>query len=135
MKTVIETTTAGTIEIDSTFKGDKTANWSGMSNCNNHRVTIRHKGNKFSFDFWASIANPKITKDSENIFAFYCALTDSVSAKESFREFCSNFGYDTDSINANGIYKACQRSLAKFDRVFDCDLYDLANEIQETYEC
>ena len=135
MKTIIETKTAGTIEINSTFKGDKKANWSGgQENWNNHKVTVKHEGKKFTFDYWASIVNPLMKEDSDNINAFYCFLSDAVSAKESFSDFCSGFGYDEDSRTAERIYKACEKALVKFERVFECDLYDLINEIQETFD-
>lgn len=132
MKTTINTNTAGQITINSKYIGDKLWN---ADNYNNHIVTISHKGKRFSFDFWGSIIDPCISNNEENIFAFYCCLTDGLIAKNSFEDFCSEFGYDTDSRKAEKIYKACEKSLKKFERVFDCDLYDLINEIQETYNC
>lgn len=135
MKTTIETKTAGSITIDSEYFGNKKANWNGRDNYHNHKVKVIHNKKSFSFDFWGSIANPEIANDQENVFAFYCALSDGLSAKESFKEFCGNFGYDEDSRTAERVYKACEKSLAKVERVFDCDLYDLINEIQETWDC
>ena len=137
MKTTIETKTAGTIKINSVFKGNKL--WKNGSdrfqNWNNHKVTVTHNGQKFSFDFWGSIANPEISNDQENVFALYCALSDGLSAENDFNEFCSEFGYDNDSRTAERIYKACEKTNAKINRVFSCDLYDLINEIQEDYNC
>lgn len=140
MKTIINTKTAGQISINSKYKGNKLWNTENrQQNYNNHIVTIMHNHKRFSFDFWGSIASPCISNDEENIFAFYCALNDGLGAKDSFENFCSEFGYDTDSRNdsrkAEKIYKACQKQLSKLERVFDCDLYDLINEIQETYNC
>jgi hypothetical protein len=136
MKTIIDTKTTGKITIDSNFLGNKL--WEAsekQQNYNNHVVTILHNKKKCSFDFWGSIMNPEISNDEENIFAFYCFLSDGIGAKESFEGFCDNFGYNNDSRNAEKIYKACQKSLKKIERVFDCDLYELINEIQETYNC
>lgn len=137
MKTTIKTQTAGIVVINSTYLGDKqwpntlgerlSANW------NNHRVTVSSKGRRFAFEFWGSIVSPKITTYEENIFAFYCALSDAIAAKESFEDFCNTFGYDPDSRTAERVYKACKKTLSKIERVFDCDHYDLINEIQETY--
>ena len=134
MKTTIETTAAGLITINSNFLGNK--NWSANEqNWNNHKITILHNGKKTSFDFWGSIQNPEITTDEENIFALYCFISDSEAASKSFSDFCSEFGYDEDSRRAEKIYKSCEKSLEKFNRVFSCDLYDLINELQETYNC
>jgi len=136
MKTIIDTKITGRITIDSNFLGNKL--WEAsekQQNYNNHIVTISHNKKKCNFDFWGSIMNPEISNNEENIFAFYCFLSDSIGAMESFEGFCDTFGYNTDSRNAEKIYKACQKSLKKIERVFDCDLYELSNEIQETYNC
>lgn len=137
MKTTITTATAGQITINSEYKGDKIAPWStGMrGNDARHIVSVTNGGKRFSFDFWGSIAKPEVKTKEENIFAFYCALSDAISAKESFESFCSEFGYDIDSRKAEKIYKACEKTLSKVERVFTCDIYDLINEIQEKYNC
>lgn len=134
MKTTINTTAAGRITIDSTFLNDKS--WSGNEqNWNNHEITILHDGKKTTFEFWGSILNPEITTDEENIFALYCFLSDSEAASKSFKDFCYDSGYDEDSRRAEKIYNACKKSLKKFNRIFNCDLYDLLNELQEKYNC
>lgn len=135
METTINTKTAGNITIISKYLGTKKADWTGIENRNNHRVTVFNNGKRFSFEFWASIAEPEIKDNEGNIFAFYCALSDGISAKETFEDFCSTFGYDNDSRKAYKVYKACVNTLAKLERVFNCDLYDLTNEIQDTYNC
>ena len=137
MKTTIETKTAGAITINSEYLGNKPANWADSKNQNyhNHTLNVSSNGKRFSFDFWGSIASPEIKNDEENVFSFYCALSDGISAKESFEYFCSEFGYDTDSRKAEKIYKQCEKTLSKLERVFNCDLYDLINEIQDTYNC
>jgi len=138
MKTTIQTKTAGTIIIDSEYIGDKLWGMDSRSkrqNYHNHKVKVSHNKKSFSFDFWGSIRNPEIANDQENVFAFYCALSDGLSSKESFEGFCKELGYDDDSRTAERVYKACEKSLAKVERVFDCDLYDLINEVQEDYNC
>ena len=137
MKTTINTTAAGLITINSECLGNKVSQWSDKDNQNyhNHSVKVTHNKKSFSFDFWGSIMNPEIANDQENIFAFYCALSDALSAKDSLEGFCSEFGYDSDSRTAERTYKACEKTLKKVERVFDCDLYDLINEIADTYNC
>lgn len=131
MKTTIETK-QGKFTINSQYKGDKAAPWNDKNqNWNNHIVTVTHNKRKLSFDFWVSIMNPEIQNDKENISAFQCFVSDALSAKESFEYFCSEFGYDTDSRNAERIYKACEKALRKLERIFTGDIYDLANELSE----
>ena len=137
MKTIIKTKTAGEIIIESNYLGDTL--WSAdnkMQNYNNSEVKVTHDGKSYSFDFWGSIVNPEIQNDQENVFAFYCSLSDALGAKDSsFEDFCSEFGYSDDSIKASNVYEKCEETLIDIESVFDCDLYDLINEIQEDYEC
>ena len=137
MKSIIKTRTAGEITINSEYKGDKEWKMSGshQQNWNNHVVTVTNNKKRFSFEFWGSIQDPEIKSDQENVFALYCALIDATCANETFKNFCGDLGYNEDSRTAERIYKACGRTLAKVNRVFDCDLYELCNEIQETWEC
>lgn len=133
METIIKTT-LGEFKIKSKFIGKKLAPWSKadkQQNYNYHKITISHNGKRLGFDFWASIAQPELNSDSDLQHAFYCFLSDAISAKDSFENFCSEFGYDTDSRNAERIYKACEKSLSKLNRIFDGDEYDLVNEVQE----
>lgn len=131
MTTTIKTK-HGDFEITSTFHGNKL--WPAdekKQNYNNHTVTISHNGKRASFEFWGSIMSPEISTDNDLQHAFYCFLSDAVSAKNSFEDFCSEFGYDTDSRKVESIYKACERSLAKLERLYDGDVYNLINEVQQ----
>lgn len=131
MTTTIKTT-QGDFKVTSTFKGNKL--WPAdekKQNYNNHVITVSHNGSSTRFEFWGSIMNPEIGSVSDLQHAFYCFLSDAVSAKQSFEDFCSEFGYDSDSRKAERIYKACEKSLAKLEKLYSGDCYDLINEVQE----
>lgn len=133
METIIKTQ-QGEFKIKSKFIGGKLATWSKndkQQNYNYHRITVIHNGKRTGFDFWASIVEPELSKENDLQHAFYCFLSDAISAKDTFENFCSEFGYDTDSRNAERIYKACEKSLSKFERIFEGDIYDLINEVSE----
>lgn len=133
METILKTS-FGEFKIKSKFIGNKIAPWSKddkNQNENYHKITVSHNGKRLSFDFWASIAQPELNSENDLHHAFYCFLSDAVSAKDSFENFCSEFGYDSDSRTAERIYKACEKSCAKLERIFDGDVYDLINEVQE----
>lgn len=134
MKTTIKTKTAGRILIDSKFIGDEAAKFN-KDNYNKHKVRIRHNNHTLTFNYWGSIMNPEITTNEENIFALYCFLSDAVSGKMSFEDFCEEFGYDTDSRKAERTHKQCEAAEKKYNRVFEADIYDLLNELQEEYNC
>lgn len=46
----------------------------------------------------------------------YCILSDAGAAEESFEDFCSSYGYDSDSIKSEKIYKECQETAQKINR-------------------
>lgn len=128
-------TTFKNLKISSTFKGDKKANWNDpkFENWNNHIITVRNQDTKQAtrFDFWASIAQPQIESETDILNALYCFVGDAVSGNTDFTDFCNEFGYDEDSRTAYKTYKACVRANEKLARVYNDDIYELANELQE----
>jgi len=122
--------------VNSNYKGDKKASWSGsQENWNNHLVTVTNTDTKIrvTFEFWGSIINPELTSEYDVLNAFYCFVSDAICGKESFEDFCSNMGYDEDSRTAEKIHKACIKSYNKLTKIYDGDIYDLANELSEQY--
>jgi len=119
-------------EIKASYKGTKKAEWSS-NNFNNHMITITNTetNEKITFEFWASIAKPELTEEYDILNAFYCFVSDAVGATETFENFCSNFGYDTDSRTAEKIYRKCKKQLEKLQKIYNSDIYELANELQE----
>ena len=127
-------TTYKEFNLNSTFKGDKVWNADEkQENYNNHIITVTNTETKqkVSFEFWGSIANPEIKTEKELLYAFYCFVEDALSGKMDFSEFCSEFGYDTDSRKAEKTWKACKRSTVKFERLYTGDIYDFINKLQE----
>lgn len=122
--------------INATFKGDKSWSASKTENRNNYIVTVTNteNGMKTSFDFWQSIAQPKMKDENDVLNALYCFLDDGIAGKMSFSEFASEFGYDEDSRKAEKIWRTCKRATAKFERIAgNDDIYDLINALQEEY--
>lgn len=95
--------------------GDKTLH-------NKFRVKVTTNQGSTSFDFYDSMHNYQkgITalSDRELFGALECFLSDAICAVNSFEDFCSNCGYDTDSRSAERVYNACQKSLRKAERIF-----------------
>jgi hypothetical protein len=119
-------------EIKASYKGDKKADGNN-DNFNNHMVKVTNTGTKQSvtFEFWASIAHPELNTEYDILNAFYCFVSDAVSGSYNFKDFCSEFGYDTDSRNAEKIHRKCKKQLEKLQKIYDGDIYELANELQE----
>lgn len=106
------------------------------------RVYIEYKGHRTSFFFHGSIHDYNNGKTYYNKkefpFILYCFLSDAHSGYLTFDNFCSEFGYDTDSRKAEKIYKACERSMEKIYKLgiqSETELCDLLNELNEKYDC
>ncbi len=108
---------------------------------NQFRVSVKTKDAKTSFLFHGSHNDWQKGKielsGNDLLFAFYCFMSDSASGDNSFEDFCSEFGYDTDSRKAEKIWKACKKSLDKASLIFEgtnqSNLYDALNEFQEIF--
>ena len=128
-------TTFKNFKINAEYTGSKKADWGNDApeNWNHHNVTVTNTEteNEIEFDFWASIAKPELESEYDILNAFYCFISDAISGTYTFEEFCSEFGYDEDSRRAEKIWKECKKSYGKLISIFDGDIYDLVNELQE----
>ena len=76
-------------------------------------VTIRKDGKSMRIHFGQSLAKGSTPPDEYDIIA--CLTKDDPG---SFENFCSDFGYDTDSRRAEKTYKAVKAEWKKMLRVF-----------------
>ena len=60
----------------------------------------------------------------------YCLLVDAQALDLSFDEWCSDFGYDTDSRRALATYKACRHAGEKLHRFLGDDIADVAKALE-----
>lgn len=101
--------------------------------CNQFRVNLKYEGRRASFLFHGSHADWQKgeTEMSEaNLkFALYCFLSDADAGRQTFEDFCGDFGYDEDSRTAERIFKACQRFAVKQEKLnIPSDLEDKIRE-------
>lgn len=129
------TTTHKGYRITATYTGSKPARWDGTrENWNHHAVTVTNTATqkRTTFDFWASLASPEVRSRSDLLGAFRCFLGDAISGMQSFDDFCSEFGYDTDSRKAEKTWRACVASAKKAERLLDSeDIYELINSLPD----
>ena len=50
-----------------------------------------------------------------------------------FKEFCSEFGYDNDSIKALRTFEACKEQTKNFNRLFNEEEREILRELLEDY--
>lgn len=51
-------------------------------------------------------------------------LSDASGADNTFEDWCSDFGYDSDSRKALDIYLKCQKNLLEMRKLFGCELFN-----------
>ena len=100
------------------FQDDKTERY--VFNC-----TLRHNGKQFTFNFGQSIQAGGEEPTMYDVLT--CLQKYEVGT---FDDFCSDFGYDNDSIKAHKIYKAVAREYKNMLRVFGADVLEQMQEIQ-----
>ena len=118
-------------KIKASYKGNKKASWG--DNWNNYMITVTNTetNQKITFEFWASIAKPELKTEYDILNAFYCFVSDAIAGSYTFEEFCSEFGHNNDSRQAEKIYRKCKKQLEKLKKIYDGDIYELANELQK----
>ena len=89
-----------------------------------YKVYVSFNGKKTMFTFGDSRANsnnaknPEIFKEEYKNIILDCITSDYYSECGNFDDFCSEFGYDSDSRKAYKSYKAVQRQSEKHHKVF-----------------
>lgn len=63
----------------------------------------------------------------------YCLLSDAQCGDDTFDDFCSNLGYDTDSRKALETYLACQETNTKLNKFFSRETISTLQELLQDY--
>ena len=63
----------------------------------------------------------------------YCLLSDANCAEQNFNDFCSDLGYDNDSMKAFKIYQACCDTLEKMRKIFTAKQRAELSELLQDY--
>lgn len=63
----------------------------------------------------------------------YCLLSDANCGDDTFDDFCSNLGYDTDSRKALETYLVCQETNAKLNKFFSRETINTLQELLQDY--
>lgn len=128
------------LTVETKYTGSKPSPWSEgerSENWNHHVIRVRSERTKKSvrFDFWQSLSETTIEKDTQALGALCCFLDDALSGDRTFPEWCADLGYDTDSRKAEKAWKACVRCRERALRLFDdeAQFYQIAEEIREIY--
>lgn len=81
-----------------------------------YRCALTGPGGTYTFDFWGSIADCANGKEIVSEYDVLACLE--WNTPEDFEDFCNEFGYDTDSRNAEKTWKACLSQIRALKRIF-----------------
>ena len=105
---------------------DQLSDW--QREAHNYRVTLRYRRRRMSVDFFMGQAN---TSEPTAEGVLDCLLSDCQAGDQTFDEFCSELGYDSDSRKAHDTWQACAETAPKLRRLlgtdFDTFLYSDRN--------
>ena len=90
---------------------------------NHFKCTLKNGSKSISINFSQGYG---IKNDPELELVLDALRTDFISSG-SFQDFCDNFGYDQDSIEASKIYKACLKNTEKVKKLFNGSLNNFLN--------
>ncbi len=127
--------------VKATYRGYKESSWTvnGKNNRNHYVIAVEcvNTSEVASFDFWMSIAKPRMKEPYDIGNAFYSFVNDALCGLMSIDEFFSEFGYELPS-EAIKVHDACKKALDGLTRLLGVDenddiLYDLVNDLSEQY--
>ena len=101
--------------------------------CDYFVCTFKYKGVRETFDYYMGIGNrknnkPTLPKSADVLSSLFTDCTQG----EDFKDWCSNFGFDSDSIKAMKIYEACQVNETKLKNVLSNEVFkQLQIELQD----
>ena len=91
---------------------------------NHYKVKLKNGSKSMSLYFSQGLG---ITHEPDAPSVLNCLRSDAICDDLSFDDFCDRFGYDSDLIRANKIYKACLKNTAKLKRFLGNKFDDLLN--------
>jgi hypothetical protein len=102
---------------------DKTPPDCFSSGASSWRVRLSYQGRALRVNFYTGSG---ITHYPTAADVVSCLISDADAGSESFKEFCSSFGYDTDSRKAERCWRACRKMSPKVRKLLGDDFEEFA---------
>lgn len=90
-----------------------------------NKYTVKINGRQFKYFMGLGLKEPPKMQDVLNTI-----FLDSSALDESFKDWASNYGYDTDSRKAERIFKACKRNAQRLRVALGADYDAVKKEIE-----
>lgn len=89
-----------------------------------YKVTLYKSGRQLTTPFFMGPLNEREPTTAD---VLSCLMSDANSSELSFEEFCSDFGYDSDSRKAEETWKSCVKIAPRLRRFLGDDFDAVAN--------
>lgn len=99
------------IRCHATYGGELPAGW--PRDAHPYKVRLTFQGRQLTTRFYQGSAH---TDEPSAADVLSCLASDARSGETSFDEFCSEFGYDSDSRKAEATWKACRAMAPRLAR-------------------
>jgi len=93
-------------------------------NANHYKVKLKNGSKSMSIYYSQGYG---IKHEPNALSVLDCLRSDAICNDLNFNDFCAEFGYDSDSIKANKIYKACLKNTVKLKKFLDYKFNDFLN--------
>lgn len=104
------------------------------TNQNTIVLTNMDTGKWTTFDFWGSYLYPELETDQDILDAFYYWLCDGMASRQSFDDFCFEFGYD-DGRKSKKLFNLCKKNYEKWMKICEMtesETWDFIDELGES---
>lgn len=123
--------TSNGLKFRATLSDTKTPAWSDNGRHGHHyRVTISKPHQRLTFDFWGSIAAAEKGIQTVKPYDVLACISGDVHTPETFKDFCADYGYDTDSIQALQTFRRCSAFAKRLRAFFTAAELEQLAEIQ-----
>jgi len=97
---------------------------------NHFHVTIGHACEAYSFYYSQGPAHKGLPENADIMYSLIMGIS---SSDECFEDWCSNYGYDTDSRKAFKIYQAVIEAAANMRRLFSDKKIEELQDLLQVY--
>jgi len=88
------------------------------------------KPKRIMFDFWGSIADAERGQTEVTAYDVLACISGDVHTPETFKDFCGEYGYETDSIKALQSFRRCDRFAKRLREFFTAEEIEALGEIR-----
>lgn len=93
-------------------------------------LTLNPAKRRLTFDFWSSIADANKGIKTVKPYDVLANISSDAYTPETFKDFCSEYGYDSDSIKASQTFRRCSAFAKKLRAFFTESELEQLQEIQ-----